>query len=682
MQAEPGKKRSGAGQRPADENHGEMASLSPDHRGWFAAIGLALVVVLAGACWWSIERARETALDNTQSRLNLIAEGRVELIRAWREGVVREAGRFANSQFLRAYAADRFGPGDEDPALESQSGVAARGDYLRNLARDFVERTRFRRALFVEPNGQPVFSSSASLGEVPPALLREAIGSAGIRFGQSFMSEGTPVVPFAYPVVRPQSDRAPGSVVGIVVFEIGLRNALRDASRLPDLAEGSETVRIIERAESGRSVLRPDGLAPWPVSIGDDSARTPFSRVIIEGTPSFLTGQPVAGLPWTVTVSTSVYDALSAWRRFSWIAGAVALGVALAVFGGLASLWFRLSAFHARRFAQQEHRFAQRIDRQRRLLDRITAAVPELIGLKDADGRYLYVNPSLAAHTELPTDRLIGADDAAVFGPTLAKRLEGLGKDAQARAGEATILDQVYRHGDVRHIRFTAQPFDDPDRPAGGVLLVGDDLTDIIRAEQARRAELERSIQALARAVETVDPYLAGHSRRLERLGSAIARDRRMSESDVTTVALAARLSQVGKLAIRRELLTSTDRHGPAEIREMQTHVDHANRILSEIHFELPVRETVLEMHERLDGSGYPVGLSGDAIRPTARVLGAVDVFCARIEPRSYRPPIDLREALDVLRSHPDRYDADVVAALERVVASPEGDKALADLGV
>jgi HD-GYP domain-containing protein (c-di-GMP phosphodiesterase class II) len=148
----------------------------------------------------------------------------------------------------------------------------------------------------------------------------------------------------------------------------------------------------------------------------------------------------------------------------------------------------------------------------------------------------------------------------------------------------------------------------------------------------------------------------------------------------VHTVALAARLSQIGKLGVRRELLASAERHGPEQIREMQRHIDHADRILHEIAFHLPVRATVVQMHERLDGTGYPKGLSGTQIRREARVLGAVDVFCARIEPRSYRPPIAVEEALAVLRDHPERYDAEVIAALARVVVSPEGEKALAGL--
>ena len=685
---------------PADAGPGPERPGGPGRVGFVLVGGLVLLLV-TGACIWSITSARDTAVRSVESRLNLIADGRVELVGAWRDGVVRAAARFADSQFLRAYAADRFGDDgdtaagtpdtgggpDADGPPRADDGAAGRGArlddraaYLRNLARDFVERTRFLRLVLVDPTGAPALSDAASLGDIPAALAERAVATAEITFGASRVRDGTTIVPVAYPVVRPQSDRAPDAVVGAVLLEIGLRTILRDATRLPDLARGTETIRVLEHAGGDRRVLTPDGHGAWPVAgVGDDRAFA-FTQATHDGTPVFAAGQPVDGLPWSVVVSTTVDRALSDWRRFSWAAAAVAAGLALAVLGGLAGFWYRLSASHARDRAAREQAFARRIERERRLLDQITGTVPELIALKAGDGSYRYVNRALARLSGRPKKRLVGADDAAVFGPTLAGRLARLDRDAAQRDGEVTTLDQVYRQGEVRHVRFSAQPFAEPDSAAGSVLMVGTDLTEILRAEEERRAELERSVQALGRAVETVDPYLAGHSRRMERLGTAVARDLRLSESEVTTVSLAARLSQVGKLGVRRELLTSADRHSAEEIREMQTHIDHADRILSEIQFELPVRETVVQMHERLDGSGYPEGLSGAAIRTTARVLGAVDVFCARLEPRSYRPPIDRAEALGVLGDHPERYDAEVVAALQRVVASPEGDKALADL--
>ena len=113
----------------------------------------------------------------------------------------------------------------------------------------------------------------------------------------------------------------------------------------------------------------------------------------------------------------------------------------------------------------------------------------------------------------------------------------------------------------------------------------------------------------------------------------------------------------------------------------MQKHLDHAIDILKDVDFELPVVETIHQMHERLDGAGYPKGLTAAEIRLSARILGACDVFCARIEPRAYRSVISPQAALDILAQNADRYDPKVVEALREAVFSVAGEKLIAGLG-
>ena len=83
-------------------------------------------------------------------------------------------------------------------------------------------------------------------------------------------------------------------------------------------------------------------------------------------------------------------------------------------------------------------------------------------------------------------------------------------------------------------------------------------------------------------------------------------------------------------------------------------------------------------MNERLDGTGYPQGLGGTEIALPARILGACDVFCARIAPRSYRPAITTDAAIDILLQNLHRYDKAVVHAMQRVANSPESAEILA----
>jgi HD-GYP domain-containing protein (c-di-GMP phosphodiesterase class II) len=79
-----------------------------------------------------------------------------------------------------------------------------------------------------------------------------------------------------------------------------------------------------------------------------------------------------------------------------------------------------------------------------------------------------------------------------------------------------------------------------------------------------------------------------------------------------------------------------------------------------------------------LDGRGYPLGLKGPEISFLALILGACDVFCARIEPRAFRPEIPPERALQLLEQNLDRYDESVIRALKEVILSPEGKKLVA----
>jgi HD-GYP domain-containing protein (c-di-GMP phosphodiesterase class II) len=104
---------------------------------------------------------------------------------------------------------------------------------------------------------------------------------------------------------------------------------------------------------------------------------------------------------------------------------------------------------------------------------------------------------------------------------------------------------------------------------------------------------------------------------------------------------------------------------------------EHAYRVLKDIDFDLPVPQAVYEMYERMDGSGYPQHLEGDAISVYARVLAVVNAFCAMVSPRSYRKGMTFDEAIGILRDNVGSFDPGIVDALGEVIHSPEGAQAL-----
>jgi PAS domain S-box-containing protein len=354
----------------------------------------------------------------------------------------------------------------------------------------------------------------------------------------------------------------------------------------------------------------------------------------------------------------------------------VVTGVAVA-FG---AFWWRLASLHDRALAEQYRVLANRIQAQKQLLDSINGAIHEFIGLKAPDGTYRYANPAFAQAVSRRPEAMVGLDDAAIFGQGTAKRLALSDRRVLNSRESVTADEEVYLDGRRRYLQISKAPFLDASGEPSGIVSVTRDVTELVEQRHKKERAIHQMVSALVRAIELRDPYLAGHSRRVAEFAVAVGKQLGCSEEELTTLELAANLSQIGKLAIDKELLTKPSRLSPAEVAEMETHVAHAVEFLQGIDFDLPVVETIAQMHERLDGEGYPQRLEGDAIRLTGRILGACDVFCARLEPRSYRSGLAPEAVLDILAQNATRYDPAVIAALKQVVATVSGEKLIASI--
>jgi len=134
---------------------------------------------------------------------------------------------------------------------------------------------------------------------------------------------------------------------------------------------------------------------------------------------------------------------------------------------------------------------------------------------------------------------------------------------------------------------------------------------------------------------------------------------------------LTARMHDIGQIAVPAEILTRPGRLSQNEFTLVKAHPQVAFDILSTIDFGRPVADVILQHHERLDGSGYPNALIGDAILLEARILAVADVVEAMSSHRPYRPALGVEAALaEVAAGAGGLYDADVVGACERVFAA------------
>jgi response regulator RpfG family c-di-GMP phosphodiesterase len=180
---------------------------------------------------------------------------------------------------------------------------------------------------------------------------------------------------------------------------------------------------------------------------------------------------------------------------------------------------------------------------------------------------------------------------------------------------------------------------------------------------------MEGSVQAIALAVEMRDPYTSGHQNRVAELACAIARKVGLSKDRIYGLQMASVIHDLGKLTIPGEILCKPGRLSGPEYAMIQTHVQSGYDILKKIDFPWPLAEIVLQHHERMDGSGYPKGLAGEAIMMEARILSVSDVFETIGSHRPYRPSLGLKKAMGELTVNSGTlYDADVVAACQELV--------------
>jgi PAS domain S-box-containing protein/putative nucleotidyltransferase with HDIG domain len=164
---------------------------------------------------------------------------------------------------------------------------------------------------------------------------------------------------------------------------------------------------------------------------------------------------------------------------------------------------------------------------------------------------------------------------------------------------------------------------------------------------EALRRTLDGSIKSIAKMVEMKDPYTTGHQQRVAELASAIAREMGLPAEQVKYIYMAGLIHDIGKLYVPADILSKPGKLTQIELAMIRTHSQGSYDILTEIEFPWPLAQIAWQHHERLDGSGYPQGLSGDDILPEAKILAVSDVVEAMASYRPYRPALGIDRALE-----------------------------------
>jgi PAS domain S-box-containing protein len=292
------------------------------------------------------------------------------------------------------------------------------------------------------------------------------------------------------------------------------------------------------------------------------------------------------------------------------------------------------------------------------------------------DGSLVYVNPRFAE----------------IFGYESTD--EPIGRNALSVVAEnhrAAVADNVQRwlKGAVRRIEYSTTGL----RKDGSTVEVGvhgarasyrgrpaiigmvQDISEKKRAEeQIQRyvTQLETAFMSTVNVATTLsemrDPYTAGHERRVAEIAVAIGAELGWDKRRQEGLKVAGHLHDIGKITIPAEILARPGKLSSIEYQLIKAHPQAGYDVLKDVGFPWPVAQVALQHHERIDGSGYPQGLKGEAILIEARIMAVADVVEAMAAHRPYRPGLGIDKALaEIERGRGTAYDTAVADACLRL---------------
>ncbi|MDH3659687.1 MAG: HD domain-containing protein [Alphaproteobacteria bacterium] len=640
--------------------------------GMFTFVLLSLAMLATTIVVTASRDKKATLLQAEQSRLQESVLGRVQLLGTWLESQHLASRRLTDSHVFRLFVTDLA---HQEPALPLPRSLQDQRPYFRQLMADFARQNGLVRATVLREDGVTLLSSSGPVLPVADLLQRLEGADAGWdvllspirRIGDR---DGALVVDAmtAFPKAQSESDVA-DKPSAILVLTLPVGRILEDvlSNRLADPDHEEISLQQQRGDAVDRLSMAGDHIelaTDQPANGVQPGMPTAFGRRG-DDHPVYSLGEPVDGLPWTLSHALDARAALSPVHDFIMVAAGLSVMAVLLLTAAFSALWWRQGRNHHRRLVELYKAHAHKVDHQRQFLHAVTTSIGDWLTVSAPGGELIYTNPAFETAIREVGPAISGRKwDDLIKTPSA----DDARRDDLASLIDAHAFDLVEVGGRRRIISPHVSALRGEDGDIRGTVRVVRDHTELVAERQRRLLGLTQTVDAFIQAIELRDPFLLGHTDRVRTHAIAIGERLKLSRHDLASLALAASLSQIGKVFIPDDILAKPDRHNTEEGEIMRDHILHAVDILKRIDFDLPIVDTLAQMHERMDGSGYPHGLAGDQIGLRARILGIADVFCARTAPRSYRDRMSAGKTLYHLASNERRYDLKVVAALAEVV--------------
>jgi len=658
---------------------------------------LGLVLLLVMGIWSVVHYAaseKERDLRAWETLLGVVAESRAQSVNQWVDSQYAVIRELTENASLRFYLSQTIAASNAE-SLETQ---AAQTGYLRNLLETTAERSGFsqlsRQAMIqaniaatsdsgiviIDKTGKVVVETSGfQSDETLKATLLRAMESGKPTLQDLYENgRGEVVLGFAIPVFAAQSGSGAQAIAAVAGVKRARDELFPLLLRKGTLTSADETL-LLRREGEAIAFVSPlaDGTAPLRKRIASTTANLAEAEALgkpggfslrpdYSGREVLMVSRDFRQTPWVLVQKIDAAEALKESRDHQrFLLASLIFGV-LVIGAGLVAAWWHGASVKDRSIAETLREKSRELATQSALLQSVVDGTPDLVFTVEQD-HLKFCNKAFGILLKEAPEALREKTLSSIFGPATAHRIEAVIAESSKTAKAVSRMLDLETDTAIRHEYFTALPIPSADQ-SGLVLCLSRDMTAEQEAQSKRQALMKQVVGVLTCIVDSHDPYCSEHSMRTALVAGAIARELELDDAAVEVLDMAAKLANVGKMFLPRELLTKPEPLTTEEQQLLHSHVQHSVEVLKAIDFEGPVINVIAQKSEHLDGSGYPAGLIEPELLQESRILAVANAFVAMVSARAYRAGVPMEETLDrLLKESGSKYDRHVVAALFHV---------------
>lgn len=658
--------------------------------GFIAVMLVALFVIFRFAA-----SQAEADLMSWQSRMNLIADSRKSEVSEWLNRHLNSVELLAGDASVQLYA-NTIVANDASGTAEAQRGYiysllsaeAENAGFHEQRAIDTVAANvnRPKRAglALVNAAGHVLVASPGMPLLRPGEIVPDGVRSF-IKLGPT-LDDKTPLVLMGAPISGNDVQSPQAWVVGARPLD---RDFLGTLVQPGDDSETAETYLVTKGADNdlvtpitplahgGRiGEARLDAAAAFaatqPGGFGQHSNYT--------GRDVLVTGRELsAPVPWILVRTIEGREAFADInnRRNSLI---VTLSLAaLTVLVAMVLIWRHGVSRKLEKSYRQQAELSKANEALSVFLRSVSDGQPTGIAALDADMTARFVNQRMGEITGLPAHELENRRLDTVFDSDTAATLrEKVAAAAQSGEGSSDTLSPTAAPGHL--FKTDILPLEAAGETSAQALLVMQDITDLVAANERSEALFRQLIGTLTQIIDARDPWSKHHSARVADVAKAMAAEMGWDQDAQEALEIAGQLVNLGKIFVPIDILTKQSPLTDDELALVRDSMSRGAQLLTEIDFSGPVAKTLGQMREHWDGSGEPEGIEGEDIEAGARIMAVANAFVGIVSARAHRASLGFDKAVDILQSDAGkRYERRAVAALQNILENKDGRERWAD---